>query len=270
MSSNARLIANTPTSDKLGTFYDNAKRSITGGGTVYYDSSQYLRWTDRFIVIAVGESPDTATTGYFNIECPPNQTNITGIGDTPDTMATTSGILLSDWSSLWYELPMGSSNASVDGNFYIGQYSSINGFEIPPNWVLVAVSNGDSSANGNDAVKLCNGKYIKKDQTLYPDTDWLTPTLIYNWQPYDTTNYGPVRYRRANNTVYLEGLVKGGSNGNIMQLPSGFRPGRRLLLATTMNSNVHSRLDIDKDGFVIAGGQFSNTWFSITSSFNIG
>jgi len=250
-------------------YFDNMKISFTGGGTITYNSSYYLKWSNRFISIAVGKGSTTSTHGSVDIFMPPVGTVIHGVGITPDITVTADGIKLDAWNSLWYEPVIGGSNATQYGNFHIGYYSSMDGTVIPEHWILIADVNGDSASNGGGyTARLCNGVSIKSGTTYFPDTVWLYPTLQNGWVNFNT-EYGSMRYRRINNIVTIEGLVKGGTIGYtspVFTLPVGFRPASRILGATTTDPNVHARFDIKPTGEVLPSLGSSN-YYSVWCSF---
>ena len=116
--------------------------NITGGGTISIDASSYITWSQRFIIIAHGRSASFATSGYFDISNPGASVTITGVGGAGNVTTNGSGgIPLSSWQALYYVLPLGGANTSVPGNFRIASYTS--DFDVPYNWVLICVRNGD-------------------------------------------------------------------------------------------------------------------------------
>ena len=118
-----------------------ANTNISGGGTITVNGSGSILWSTRFIVISNGRGTNFATAGYFDINCPTTGT-ITGIGGAGNQTATAAGIPLADWHALYYILPIGSSNGSVDANFRIAQFTA--DLDIPHNWVLICVKNAES------------------------------------------------------------------------------------------------------------------------------
>ena len=244
-------------------FTQNSQQSISGGGDISW-SGTYLKWSERFIAIANGRSATTATAGYFDIETPAAGTVITGLGSTPDVTCV-DGIPMGLWQSLWYILPLGSSEVSVPANFRIANYSSMLDVIIPSRWILIATTNGD---NGGRHVKTCAGRNVVEGSVSYPDTGLITPTLLNGWVDYGVV-YSPVSYSRKNNVVTIIGLVKNGTIGlDIFTLPVGFRPPVQYLGATTTSPNVHGRLDVRTDGGVLPAVG-SNVWFSVACSFTV-
>ena len=244
-------------------FTQNSQQSASGGGDISY-SGTHLNWTDRFITIANGLSATTTTNGYFDISPLASGQTVTGLGTTADVTTTAAGIPMVSWESLWYILPLGSGSGTVAANYRIGAYGSMTDVVIPSHWILVATTNGET---GFRHVKTCAGRNVIEGTTSYPDTGHITPTLLNGWVDYGTV-YSPVSYSRKNNVVTLIGLVKSGTTGTIFTLPVGFRPVVQLLTATTTSNNVHSRLDVEQNGVVLAAGSYSNAWFSVACSFD--
>lgn len=124
-------------------FVDAQSRTLhmTGGGTVTFNASAQLRWSQRFIIIAEGRGAQFSTSGYFNIDMPPDGTVIPGVGGAGDVTVVAGGIPISGWHALYYILPIGGNNVSQAANFRVAHYS-VN-LEVPSNWVLIAVRNSD-------------------------------------------------------------------------------------------------------------------------------
>lgn len=101
------------------------------------------------------------------------------------------------------------------------------------------------------------------------DAVWTTPTLLGTWVEYSTSWGTPGYYKDPSGTVYLRGMVSGGTLGtDLFVLPVGFRPkGRKIIM--TSATNVAGRLDITNDGQVRpqAIGAGTVTWFSISCCF---
>ena len=101
------------------------------------------------------------------------------------------------------------------------------------------------------------------------DSDWLflgvdTP-FNTSWVDYGSSYANP-RYRKINNVVYIEGLVKNGTIGqSIFTLPVGYRPYNRIMFATVSN-NLFGRLDILSDGLVMPQAG-NSSYLSISCSF---
>jgi hypothetical protein len=146
-----------------------ANRSITGGGTITFDSSANLLWTTRFIVIANGRGPLFSTTGYFDIDMPPAGTVIPGVGGTANKTVSASGIPLNVWEALYYILPIGGTQTGLPGNFRVALYTS--DLDIPYNWVLIAVRNGDTPSKlylNNGIILSTSQVYNGNSTSAYP------------------------------------------------------------------------------------------------------
>ncbi len=119
-----------------------ANFNITGGGTITVDASGYISWSTRFIVISHGNGSNFSTSGYFDISNPGSSVTITGVGGAGNVTTNGSGAIpLGSWQALYYILPIGSGSSSVAGNYRIASYTS--GLEVPYNWILICVRNGD-------------------------------------------------------------------------------------------------------------------------------
>lgn len=90
--------------------------------------------------------------------------------------------------------------------------------------------------------------------------EWQTPTMQNGWVAFDST-YNPPGYIKFGDMVYLRGLIKSGSSGNIFVLPAGYRPAKRCLFTVSQN-NALGRVDIDATGQV-SGQVWSATWTSL-------
>jgi hypothetical protein len=136
--------------------------NISGGGTITVNASGSVLWSSRFIVISNGNGADFSTNGYFDINCPVSGT-ITGVGGAANVTATAAGIPLTAWQAIYYILPIGSSNSSVAANFRVASYTAA--LDVPYNWVLVCVRNGD-----NGQVYFSAGYTLALDQSIATGT----------------------------------------------------------------------------------------------------
>jgi hypothetical protein len=252
----------TPKND----FILNSRFSLTGGGDLSHTGSatdSRIKWTERIIAIANGDKSTISPDGYFDINMPPVGTTIHGIGNNTDVVVDSSGIPLKNWSSLWYALPIGSSHDTANDNFYWGYYGDFTLDTIPKNWIPIVYTNGDTLSY--HPAKFMTGVNVPRGTTTYPDTNWITPSLINGWVDYGG-GFSPPQYRRINNTVHIQGLVKDGTiYGSIFTLPDGFRPPRRLIFNTMANS-ASARYDIYADGSCVHQSG-STAWFSICCTF---
>jgi hypothetical protein len=142
-----------------------AQAILTGGGTITWHTTSGLAWNQRFIAIsAAARGTDWSSDGHFSINMPPNGTAIPVVNATaPGLTRTVAGghVPLVGWSALYYELPVGSNNVTVNANFKIIEYDQAGAFAVPPHWVLVAVRNDDSLGG---FIKLGTGQRLS---TLY-------------------------------------------------------------------------------------------------------
>ena len=88
---------------------------------------------------------------------------------------------------------------------------------------------------------------------------WYTPSLLNNWQPFDSTPPGtggystPAYTKTSADVVVLKGVIKDGStalDSLIMRLPIGYRPTHRLIFQTD-SSGQASRVDVMPNGDVL-------------------
>lgn len=136
-----------------------ANRNITGGGTITFDANANLFWSSRFIIISNGRGPHYALDGYFDIYCPTSGT-ITGVGGAVSRTATGSGINLGQWDALYAITPAGGLNYSTS----LRVVSYMSDFEVPHDWVLIAVRNGD-----DNCLYLNNGMILLPGQSQAAD-----------------------------------------------------------------------------------------------------
>lgn len=123
-------------------YTQNAANTLSGGGTTTTDASANIKWSSRFIPITIGKGANTAVSGYFNIEMPPDGTVITGYGGAANQTVTGGYIPMSVWCALWYELPLTFGNTSLPGNFKLTSYTGT--YTVPNNWIRIAQRNSDS------------------------------------------------------------------------------------------------------------------------------
>ena len=96
------------------------------------------------------------------------------------------------------------------------------------------------------------------------------PAYENGWQEYHET-YIPTRFKKINDVVHIQGIIKGGAvgySGNTwaFTLPEGYRNSKRLIKTGQSNNTKASVIRIEPDGKVrIAIG--SNVWQDISHSF---
>lgn len=227
-------------------FPRHAQYSLIGGGKVAYLSNNYFYWSSPFYVNA-GRNPQTASAGLFQIDMPmsgaPNMINCTG-----KAWSTSGfGIILNNWETLYYALPLGGGQASVPGNFYVVYYYGTD-FVVPEHWIMIATRSGDAAGH----VKVGTGVHLTNIGTgsyWAPDTGWIAPTLLNGW-----VNYGgqweTAAYRRRDGMVYLRGLITGGTASTFFNLPVGFRPGGNTHSPTMGHNSTFGIVNLYTDGRV--------------------
>ncbi len=267
-----------------------ANVKIDGGGTISWDGNGYFNSTKRFIVIADGRGAFFSTIGYFTISIPTSGT-IQGVGGAASVTATSAGIPITTWNSLYYILPIGGGATSLPANFRLVAYTA--NIVIPDNWVLVASKNSDTNT-----LAVAGGKYIlhsgesintvKYSSAFVPNADlvrgwdgalvWYSPTLLNSWVNYGA-QYQVCQYAKnlITNEVTIRGLVKGGSNTaqtTIFTLPVGFRPLLEEVQIQDANGG-YVRSDISSNGDVTcmvgdAHDGNANDWMALNIKFIAG
>ena len=101
------------------------------------------------------------------------------------------------------------------------------------------------------------------------DSGWITATLLNNYTHYNTTSYGPIRYRKIGSIVNIQGLTtQATASSAIFNLPVGYRPPNHLIFLASNYNNV-ARLDIKQDGDVVPATAPSSQWFSVSCTFMV-
>jgi len=99
------------------------------------------------------------------------------------------------------------------------------------------------------------------------DSGWQNATLLNGIQNYSLGSYGPAKYRKKDDTVHIQGLVRNGtptgSTTDIFILPVGYRPTHRVILNTIVSGNVIRRIDIQVSGQVTCYN-YNTAWTSIS------
>lgn len=236
----------------------NTRFALTGGGFIDCRSNA-ISWTNRFIAISQGRGASSSTSGYFEITMPPDGTVIHGVAGAADVTVTGGLITFPSWGALWYKLPIGSSNATNNNNFYMTYYSGVSDFEVPEDWVMIACMNLDAPS---PRWKFGTGQLM--DYPRYP-------TLVNGWVNYGSPFAGAT-YRKVGCKVIIEGLVKGGTvPAEIFTLPAGFRPDARLITSQCSNSSSgNGRVDIWPTGEVYSNTPAVNGYLSLNASFVAG
>lgn len=127
----------------LNDFYSQSNSLLTGGGTISVSATWEVKWSTRFITISNGRGAALATGGYFDITMPSVSTVITGAGGATNKTVTANGIPLGGWETLYYILPLGAVNTTVNANFRVCSYTS--DINIPNNWIKICSKNDEGS-----------------------------------------------------------------------------------------------------------------------------
>ena len=123
----------------------SAQWVINGGGTATWTGSSIL-WSARVIVIPVKRT-EHASNGHFDISCPTSGTitYYNSANVTTTVTCTASGVPMTDWEALYYEITPGQSNVSDQTKFRLVHFSNST-WRPTSNWILVAVRNGDDAS----------------------------------------------------------------------------------------------------------------------------
>jgi hypothetical protein len=232
--------------------------TLSGGGQVIWSGGTHLKWSQRFIAIAVGQGAHYTTNGHYNIYQPASGVIIPGIG-TPNVTVTTAGVPIPAWSAL-YAIPTYGENSNSITNktttvqgvttahgFAIVQYNT--DFVVPDHWIFVAGLNSDDGR-----IKLGTGQIIDY---------WRNPVFENGW-----TNYGDIwetagYYKDGNNMVHLKGLIKNGTlDTHAFTLPAGYRPAAGVH-AMSISNNAGAGFRIYSNGQVIVGSPGQSVWLSL-------
>lgn len=125
----------------LNDFSSQSNSLLTGGGTISVSATWEVKWSTRFITVSNGRGAALATVGYFDITMPAVSTVITGAGGATNKTVTANGIPLASWETLYYILPLGAPNTTVNANFRVCSYTA--DINIPNNWIKICSKNDD-------------------------------------------------------------------------------------------------------------------------------
>lgn len=82
---------------------------------------------------------------------------------------------------------------------------------------------------------------------------WITVSnsqLLNSWQNYDEATYGKFSYRKYRDTLYMRGLLKGGSSGtSFFQFPVGYRPVYNQAFSVYTNGGYSGGVVVMPDGY---------------------
>lgn len=137
------------------------------------------------------------------------------------------------------------------------------------------VNGCDSDATYNntgliDAVSTSVARRVGTNAGNLPSGDgWIAATLQNGWGQFGS-GHQAARFRRTvDGTVFVEGLISGGTitPGTVLfNLPVGYRPAAKLRIAQ-VDSNGVMGFDVEPNGNVTTQSFNTNTWASITCSF---
>lgn len=156
----------------------SAQWTLSGGGTVTYNGSAIL-WSNRVIAIPV-EKDELSTTGYIDINCPTSGTITYYNASNVTTTATcaASGVPISAWEALYYEITPGQTQASDQTKFRLVNYQNST-WRPSSNWLLICAVNGDASSL----------KWIPGQVIIPTNGSFDSSNSTNNWQIAGTTNY---------------------------------------------------------------------------------
>lgn len=136
--------------------YIRAQFTLSGGGTVSWANNR-LKWTARFIVISM-ERPNSFQVGHANIYMPTVDIPAANTWDGVARSVTAEGVALGAWDALYAVHSIGGSEKSVELRVVNYQQPA---FQIPNNWILVALFNADDLS-----VKLGTGETLNPGGSL--------------------------------------------------------------------------------------------------------
>lgn len=230
---------------------------LTGGGKMLWDGTNFS-WATRFMLIGPGKSaimPD----GFFQITMPAAGSSCSLLSQSSNLWSevagawTADGINLGIWQTLYYELPLGGTAASLPGNFRVIDWGA--NFTVPPHWVMIAQHNGDAAVNGHPSLKVGTGAYLDH---------WKSLSLLNSWQYYGAP-FEPIGYRiDENRFVTLRGLVRLGTAVTVIaNLPANYRPGFTTMYIVENSGNAVCRINIATNGD-IAQQRGNNTYVALS------
>ena len=117
---------------RAGLYQDNLS-----GGSVRRVTTTHVWWQTMY---AIGPRQTGAASAFYTLNCPTSGT-VLGVGGAPNRTATSDGIPLGDWESLWYIVPVGSSaSTSLAANFRVASYSTV--WAPPDDAILIGFRDG--------------------------------------------------------------------------------------------------------------------------------
>ena len=216
----------------------SAQWVINGGGNVTWNGTSVL-WNTRVIILPVKRA-EYGSVGHFDVNCPTSGTitfyNSANV--TTTVTCTASGIPISGWSALYYEITPGQANTSDQTKFRVVDFNNTT-WKPTSNWILIALVNGD-----NSSLKWIPGNtYIPTGKIFYGDS-------TNNWQINGTTNYIP-KFNAANTLTANSQIFDNGTNVGIgTASPSD---------TLTVNGNIRlgPAADSNADYYIKSSGQLT-------------
>jgi hypothetical protein len=227
------------------------------GGRLYFGSSgtSWLRWYSNNFIGAAGlmvEGP-----GYFQA--------LTASYHNQGVNVYDSG------NAAWVTMTGYSTGLRSSGHFWAASgYSMISGYAH-----YTRHDDGRLTLGVSDDVVLYryNGT-LRLNTTGYIDSVWIKAGEVWNnvtyvngWGGYGAPYYGGQFRKTADNMVIMRGLITGGvGQTSCIYMPAGYRPsaGTRQIFCVRCAAGV-TRIDVDADGYIYMGTEFTGTPTSWTS-----
>jgi hypothetical protein len=176
-----------------------AQWTINGGGNVTWTGSS-ISWNARIIILPV-KRYEYSTDGFFDIFCPTSGTitYYNNLNVTTTVTCTESGIPMSGWEALYYEITPGQVVTSDQTKFRLVHFNNTT-WNPTSNWILIAIFNND----------LASLKWIPGN-TCIPSGKIFYSDITNNWQINGTTNYIP-KFNAANTLTSNSIIFDNGSS----------------------------------------------------------
>lgn len=131
------------------------------------------------------------------------------------------------------------------------------------------------SSNGKLKVSLFHSGNVVLDSRYQKDDDtgWIQPSLQNGWADYGGT-FAPIRYRKKNGVVYLEGFADPSASTavQVFALPEGFRPTHHIYVPSlsSVSTSSNEQLRIHSTGGVhLANYEAGASWVGFSYSFPV-
>ena len=184
---------------------------LNGGGTVTYNASSYIKWSERVIAIPI-ESNEMGASGYIDIETPVSGTITYFSGSSGSTTATctAAGVPMGAWQALYYVVTPGQASGTDQTRFRLVSYTN-SSWNPDSNWILICVRNGDSQQ-----LKWLPGQTILAPGQSYNSATRGTYGAVFADSATNATNADTVAFTgrdSTDNTDYIA-FVDGHTDGN--------------------------------------------------------